>query len=476
MQIRKLHFTFALVFAVCLNAMAQSSSAAPAIGYSAGRIESMKLLTTDTGWAARRNKLFWTTDGGASWKDITPNTARGRTITSATFSDLSHGWVLLAHRREDDPQTGFGKELFDLARTADAGTSWSVKELTVPNPDPSRGFSDQTWLDFLDALHGWVLVRVNGNTAMGGGALAATDDGGTTWKTLGVPAAGPIQFVTATDGWLDGEANGEAGPGLYVTRNGGKDWEPVTLDAPPGFGAKVHPTYGLPEFADKDAGSMLITFAQPNDESPTLALFLTKDRGRTWNLVGSSQEGVASWRTAYIGGQWLAAGCPGREFKLLRSIGEGISATKVARAASGAACTPAGGIISQISFVNGTHGWLLSFSGELLSTTDGGDRWSRITPPTATINRKFTEGPQRGRSATAPAPFIKTPSGSVSTHLAFDKFPVIPTISDMQTWMTSSPFYDVGIYLPGSKNKSNDPNLTQAWASKIQSWPDRGIF
>jgi hypothetical protein len=51
----------------------------------AGHIESMKLLTTDTGWAATRNKLFWTTDGGASWKDITPNTARGRTIHLRRF-------------------------------------------------------------------------------------------------------------------------------------------------------------------------------------------------------------------------------------------------------------------------------------------------------------------------------------------------------------------------------------------------------
>ncbi|MGA3350445.1 MAG: hypothetical protein ABSC33_15570 [Candidatus Sulfotelmatobacter sp.] len=228
----------------------------------AGHIESMKLLTTDTGWAATRNKLFWTTDGGASWKDITPNTARGRTITSATFSDQSHGWVLLAHRRGDDPQTGFGKSLFELARTADAGTSWSVKELTVPNPDPNRGFSEQTWLDFVDALHGWALLRANGNTAMGGGALATTDDGGASWKALGVPAAGPIHFVTVMDGWLDAEANGEAGPGLYVTRNGGNDWEYVSLNPPPSFGAKVYPTYELPEFADKDAGSMLVTFAQ----------------------------------------------------------------------------------------------------------------------------------------------------------------------------------------------------------------------
>jgi len=30
----------------------------------AGRIESMKLLIPDVGWAATNSQLFWTTDGG----------------------------------------------------------------------------------------------------------------------------------------------------------------------------------------------------------------------------------------------------------------------------------------------------------------------------------------------------------------------------------------------------------------------------
>ena len=61
---------------------------------------------------------------------------------------------------------------------------------------------------------------------------------------------------------------------------------------------------------------------------------------------------------------------------------------------------------------------------------------------------------------------------AMSAHLGFDRFPVIPKISDMQKWMNSSPYYDVGIYLPGSRNKSNDPNLTPAWllAAQGQGW------
>jgi photosystem II stability/assembly factor-like uncharacterized protein len=314
--------------------------------------------------------------------------------------------VLLAHEGKENRQTGTSDTVFELVSTADAGKDWSVKQLTFHNPDPSRGLSSQAWLDFADPLHGWVLVRVNGNTAMGGGLLLATDDGGTTWRTLGVPAAGSIHFITSADGWLDGEANGEAGPGVYVTRDGGREWTPITMKAPASFGTKIYPIYQLPEFANKDSGSMLVTFAEPNDESPELALFLTKDGGRTWALLGSAQQEGASWQTTYVGEQWLAMGCPsGGDLTLLRSSALGvISKTIVDQAEARMICNRSGGSIREASFMDVAHAWVLSFGGDLLVTADGGHGWSRITPLGAPIAKPLTSvkssGGTRIRSAT----------------------------------------------------------------------------
>jgi hypothetical protein len=42
--------------------------------------------------------------------------------------------------------------------------------------------------------------------------------------------------------------------------------------------------------------------------------------------------------------------------------------------------------------------------------------------------------------------------------------------------MNSSPFYDVGIYLPGSPNKSNDSNLTTGWIAAVQGQQGWGIM
>lgn len=468
MQVKRQHLAISLIAAIVLCAAS-----------SAQQIESMKLLTPNTGWAATKKKLFWTNDGGAQWKDVTPKIGPDRTITSAFYLNSARGWVLLAHKDKENKQTGISEALFELASTDDAGNNWSLGELVVHDPDPSRGLSAETWLDFADAMHGWLLVRVNGNTAMSGGVFLATDDGGVNWRTLGVPAAGPFRFITPMDGWLDAGANAEAAPGLYATRNGGKDWAPVNLEAPPGFGARKNPTYALPEFENTHSGSILVTFAEPNDEAPKLTLFTTEDGGRSWSLRGSQTNGGSSWQTTYAGGEWLALGCLYRELSALRVTKGGIHESRAAKIASEAVCQ--GGGIDQISFVDGMRGWVLLAQGGLLSTSDGGLTWEGVTPPGAgaageTGGRSIDASVSKRVPATKTAPHRDTASSNVSTHLGFDRFPVIPKASDMQTWMNSSPFYDVGIYLPGSLNKSPDANLTLAWTSAIAGQQGWGIM
>jgi hypothetical protein len=89
MQTKQLSFFLSLLLTLCLFHDTQAQQA--------GRIESMKLLTADTGWAATNKKLFWTTNGGARWSDITPRLEhKQQAISSVFFLDSSTGWVLLS--------------------------------------------------------------------------------------------------------------------------------------------------------------------------------------------------------------------------------------------------------------------------------------------------------------------------------------------------------------------------------------------
>jgi hypothetical protein len=57
MKTRQLSLFLSLLLTLCLFHDTQAQQAS--------QIESMKLLPSDTGWAATRNKLFRTADGGA---------------------------------------------------------------------------------------------------------------------------------------------------------------------------------------------------------------------------------------------------------------------------------------------------------------------------------------------------------------------------------------------------------------------------
>jgi hypothetical protein len=56
---------------------------------SRNQIEDMKLLSNNIGWAATVENLFWTSDGGHSWKNVMPKTAGQVQIRSTFFLDSS---------------------------------------------------------------------------------------------------------------------------------------------------------------------------------------------------------------------------------------------------------------------------------------------------------------------------------------------------------------------------------------------------
>jgi hypothetical protein len=141
-----------------------------------------------------------------------------------------------------------------------------------------------------------------------------------------------------------------------------------------------------------------------------------------------------------------------------------------------------------ISFVSPTQGWIVVGDGDLMSTTDGGASWTRISPGPASIQssedpsalESFEEHVFPGESSnepnsqTVPMVLSALPSGVgsvISKHLGFES-QFTGTETEMQTWWNYSPFYDVGIYLNGADNHLIDTNLDDDWVSAVtgQGW------
>jgi probable HAF family extracellular repeat protein len=426
------------------------------------RIESMKLLTPEFGWAATLNQVSLTTDSGHHWKEITPPLGTKSEIASVFFLDESEGWVLLARRAQvTDEVAGFA-----LASTSNAGASWAILPVKIPGLSPQAQLPGDARMDFLDPLHGWINFGGGGSAAMNAGFLVATADGGRTWNDVRggsefqAGGSGPVLFTSLKDGWFTN------GVELFVSHDGASTWQAVSLKAPPEAGPAVRASYELPTFGEAGHGFLQVTYSGPSAPS-ALALFRTNDSGRTWvfdRILPNLRE------TGY--GQTIpstmAAGT------LVAAAESGPGHVAVVRVPAGGAVNVLGEVssgISEFSFAGNLQGWALNGVGQLLLTTDGGSTWVEITPRAGTRRTRSEEsrplGPESSGEGAAPL------AGAAinSAHTGFDQ-QFVATPSQMGTWWASSPYYDAAFYLNGGHNHTTDPNLNQGWVTSAlnQGW------
>jgi len=424
------------------------------------QIRSIKLLDSDIGWAATEHSLFWTTDGGRSWGDVTPKTSRAEEIRSVFFLDASRGWALLVR---GDKSTG--NATFDLATTASAGKTWSVGPARIPDLDPERAtLSGEGTIDFVDSMHGWMNLGLVSGANFRLGTLLVTTDGGRTWNwaTKGPGVYGQIRFTTLKDGWIAG------GPGnqeLLTTHDGSTTWQKVQL--PSNANDLTRAIFEqTPIFVDENRGFLPVTFSNLGNTSTRLALFATTDAGKTWKedrslpIADHAFEVVPS---TMAGPTWMIA--PSDRGLSLRVFEPGgVPATL------GVSFAPTDSATLQLSFATKTRGWVLTSRG-LFATTDGGASWENITPSGSRISStQISQTPDRWASVNE-APSDEPPSSSgsgTSMHLGFHECEA-PTISQLTNWWTSSPYFDVGIYIGGASRSCPNGNLTSSWITQAQN-------
>ena len=469
------------------------SSLVHARQFHGGRLETMKLLTADVGWTASESHLFWTTDAGRTWRDITPEVDDDDGIASVFFLNTSTGWVLFS--RYDEPQP-----FFDLASTKDGGRTWSVKEDMLPKLK-QKGPDLATHADifFADAIHGWMNIAVVSSSAFHPGVLLKTEDGGRKWNWATGRSYGSVWFLNPKDGWILSPPQDD----LEETHDGGTSWHPPTLLPGPATRGKEPYKYGLPAFADAQHGFLWVNFGD------SVTLFASSDGGKTWSPQGPPPE--LGFAYTFLDS---ASGGPGYVAAAISKGTLTLTTTAVGATPSGAAAAVHADITKltdavtpwQLSFVDKTHGWLLAMTSicepartgcsQLLATSDGGAVWEDNTPikarglraslpPTASPKpRSGVRTPQPQHRAPAPPPNPEPLYVSVGTptHVAFDSTDVLqaPTtpcntqqaVGFMQDWWNHSPYWDVGVYLLNSPNRHNDGCMSLLWVAQVmqQGW------
>jgi len=375
------------------------------------------LVGPGVGWAllsqgtvyGPNDHLFWTSDDGGAWNDITPHDPASRQIAGVFFLDASRGWVLLALKREppknNQEQDDFITDIrgFDIASTTDGGASWTIKHLDALSE--GVGWLAASEIFFLDAAHGWMSIESPVPHWGGEGVLLATTDGGNTWKGIeevnGGGGYGPIRFTDPLNGWI---AGGPGGYFLYATNDGGRHWKEVPVPAPSaisGLFENVAAQYAQPRFKDSKNGFLPVKYfgeGKSGEDVSIQSLFSTNDGGSTWHLESwSNLDQAAGFPiVAVVDSTAIAPKRVDREPLTLLKLGPGGKVTETR--ASESPDMPNDAAVSNINFSDAGHGWASSSNGHLLSTADGGNTWKDITP---SKKRRACWHPQAGRVARA---------------------------------------------------------------------------
>ena len=257
-------------------------------GASDVRFRGLSAVGRDTAWVAGTGgTVLRTTDGGASWRNVSPPGAAGLEFRDIEAFDARRAVVLAI---------GEG-EASRVYRTDDGGATWTE---SFRNTD-AKAFYD--CLTFFDRRHGLAMS----DPVDGKFRILSTGDGGRTWKVLpndGMPAAldGEAGFAASgqclvasgpSDAWL--ATGGGAHARVLHSRDRGLTW--TAADTPIPAGDRAKGVFAL-AFRDRTHGLAVGGDYRPGQSSPQAAA-RTADGGRSWQPAAEPPPAYRS------GAAWL---------------------------------------------------------------------------------------------------------------------------------------------------------------------------
>ena len=307
--------------------------------HSSQALTGFAFLDSTEAWGVERNKILHSTDGGKTWQNLTQDIfPEGSTILETVdFVNADVGWM--AGLNVGATRSGI------ILKTVDGGKTWTEQ---WRKDGVSLGE-----IIFLDEQLGWGVGS--------SGQIIHTRDGGQTWTEQ---ASGmdfilrAVCFVDSLFGWAVGGRfanNGVEGIILH-TLDGGRTWlDQTPADAPRLFDVA---------FVDKMNGWIVGGGGSGFDSGVILR---TRNGGQTWSIqrqgfgfdfeVAVFDDTLHGW----VGGYDLET-----DANIIHTKDGGMTWYPQLKMPH---------LPSDMKFVNGFQGWVISLFGRVYYTMDGGNSW-----------------------------------------------------------------------------------------------------
>jgi photosystem II stability/assembly factor-like uncharacterized protein len=292
-------------------------------------IDYIQMTDRTTGWGMGQmgteepGRLFRTTDGGASWRDVSPGL---RSHYGFSILDAQLAWV----RSSDNDE---------VWRTQDGGQSWS-----------SLGqIQGQFW--FNDSQHGWKMDAEAWGLSyvqFDIRSFSTTQDGGETWQEANLPPGIGLAFLAFPDpqtAWairagfaktIEGVPNLGVPFSLETTADGGRTWGSQEMPLPPEV-----------EVVEMGDGYSYLAAGNCDFDSPVYS------STTIWKMALTCEEQGWLYTSTDQGETWTITSLPA-------------------------------GQVTDVQFIDPSIGWSLRkdevhpYQSDLYQTTDGGQTWALL--------------------------------------------------------------------------------------------------
>jgi len=243
-------------------------------------------MSSKVGWGIHGQtqiSLLRTTDGGKTWKTVTPTGVLMR-HHGTDFISGTDAWIAAS------PNIQSGITM--VMNTTDGGLQWTKHQL------PDVGASAR--VDFLTNSDGWVLLGFGVSAGHAPAMLLETTDGGAKWMVLGdmrygaspklailphYAGADDVSFSTSQNGWITNSTVDNSGAlQFYATHDGGRHWAPQNLPGlrslPAGATVATPPT-----FFPSETGAFFVCVGLGDslaDRQSVVQYYETHNGGQTW--------------------------------------------------------------------------------------------------------------------------------------------------------------------------------------------------